>query len=166
MSKNLYYTINFNTNASTAFVGANQQIEKIIANTQNMTYNFGESWKKLLSINQALEGIRNLQSILDATIQPGVALNTSLMDLSAITGLTGKALEGISDAARASAKAFGTDAAQNVESYKLLLSQLSPDIAKNSTALKAMGDHVNVLSKTMGGSTVAATEVLTTAMNQ
>ena len=166
MSKNLNYTINFNTNANTAFVGANQQIEQIIASTQNMTYNFGESWKKLLSVNQALEGIRNLKTILDDAIQPGIALNTSLTDLSAITGLTGKSLDGISEAARASARAFGTDAAQNVESYKLLLSQLSPDIAKNSTALKLMGDHVNILSKTMGGDTVAATEVLTTAMNQ
>ena len=166
MSKNLNYTINFNTNANTAFVGANQQIEQIIASTQNMTYNFGESWKKLLSVNQALEGVRNLKSILDEAIQPGIALNTSLTDLSAITGLTGRALDGVSEAARASARAFGTDAAQNVESYKLLLSQLSPDIAKNSVALKLMGDHVNILSKTMGGNTVAATEVLTTAMNQ
>ena len=166
MSKNLNYTINFNTNANTAFVGANQQIEKIIASAQNMTYNFGESWKKLLSVNQALEGIRNLKTILDEAIQPGIALNTSLMDLSAITGLTGKALDGIGEAARSSARVFGTDAAQNVESYKLLLSQLSPDIAKNNVALKEMGDHVNILSKTMGGDTIAATEVLTTAMNQ
>ena len=166
MSKNLNYTINFNTNANTAFVGANQQIEKIIASTQNMTYNFGESWKKLLSVNQALEGVRNLKTILDEAIQPGIALNTSLMDLSAITGLTGKALDGIGEAARSSARVFGTDAAQNVESYKLLLSQLSPDLAKSADALKLMGDHVNMLSKTMGGNTIAATEVLTTAMNQ
>ena len=120
----------------------------------------------LLSANQFLEGIRNLKSALDGAIQSGISLNTSLTDLSAITGLTGKALDEISDAARASAIAFGTDAAQNVESYKLLLSQLSPDIAKNSVAIKLMGDHVNILSKTMGGNTVAATEVLTTAMNQ
>ncbi len=166
MKNNLHYGINLSTNASAVFVELNHHINQVTAHTQNMTYNFGESWKKLLSINQALEGVQNLRSILDELIQPGIALNTSLTDLSAITGLTGKALEGISDAARASAEAFGTDAAQNVESYKLLLSQLSPDIAKSSTALKAMGDHVNVLSKTMGGSTVAATEVLTTAMNQ
>ncbi len=166
MSKNLNYNINFSTNGAAIFVGLNQHIDQITASTQNMTYNFGESWKKLLSVNQALEGIRNLKSALDEAIQPGIALNTSMADLSAITGLTGKALNEISEAARASAIAFGTDAAQNVESYKLLLSQLSPDIAKNSTALKLMGDNVNTLSKTMGGNTVAATEVLTTAMNQ
>ena len=166
MNKNLDYRINFNTNASAVFVEVNQHINKVTASTQNMTYNFGESWKKLLSFNQAFQGLRDLKSVLDETIQPGAALNSSLADLSAITSLTGKALDEISEAARASAKAFGTDAAQNVESYKLLLSQLSPDIAKSSAALKLMGDHVNILSKTMGGNTLAATEVLTTAMNQ
>lgn len=166
MSKNLNYNINFSTNGAAVFVGLNQHIDQITASTQNMTYNFGESWKKLLSFNQALEGVRNLQSILDTAIQPGIALNTSLTDLAAITGLTGKSLDAVSDAARASARAFGTDASQNVESYKLLLSQLSPDIAKNAVALKEMGNNVNVLSKTMGGNTIAATEVLTTAMNQ
>ncbi|MDB0602640.1 phage tail tape measure protein [Tenacibaculum maritimum] len=39
-------------------------------------------------------------------------------------------------------------------------------MADNDAALSAMGDNVNILSKTMGGDTVAATNVLTTAMNQ
>lgn len=53
-----------------------------------------------------------------------------------------------------------------VESYKLLLSQLSPELTKNTAALDAMGRNVAILSKTMGGDTTAAAEVLTTAMNQ
>ena len=89
-----------------------------------------------------------------------------MADLSAITGLTGQGLKEIEKAARDSAKTFGTDASQNVNSYKLILSQLSPEIAKNSEAMKLMGNNVNILSKTMGGDTVAATEDLTTAMNQ
>lgn len=166
MNNNLHYTVNFSVKPGSIFQTLNEQMNQVTASTQKTTFYFGDLWKKLLSFNQALESVRNLQSALNETIQPGIALNTSLTDLSAITGLTGKSLDAISDAARASAEAFGTDAAQNVESYKLLLSQLSPDIAKNAEALKFMGDHVNTLSKTMGGSTVAATEVLTTAMNQ
>lgn len=162
----LNYNINFSIRPDQVFSKLNQDITQITASTKKMTIGFGDCWKGLLSANQSLEGIRNLKSALEGVIQPGSTLNTSLADLSAITGLTGKALNGISEAARSSARAFGTDAAQNVESYKLLLSQLSPDIAKNSVALKLMGDHVNILSKTMGGDTVAATEVLTTAMNQ
>lgn len=166
MSNILNYGIDFSVRPINIFQTLNQQINQVTANTQNMTNNFGDSWKKLLSANQVFDSIRNLKSLLDDVVQPGIKLNTSLTDLSAITGLTGQSLDGISEAARASARAFGTDAAQNVESYKLLLSQLSPEIANNASALKFMGDHVNTLSKTMGGNTVAATEVLTTAMNQ
>lgn len=47
-------------------------------------------------------------------------------------------------------KAFGIDVAGAVESYKLILGQLSPELAKSPEALKAMGDHVATLSKLMG----------------
>ncbi len=166
MSNILHYGIDFSVRPVNVFNVINQQIGQVTMNTEKMTSRFETAWKRLLAGNQALEGLRNLTFALDGVIQPGIALNTSLTDLSAITGLTGKSLDGIGEAARASAIAFGTNAAQNVESYKLLLSQLSPEIASNTGALKAMGDHVNILSKTMGGNTVAATEVLTTAMNQ
>ena len=69
-------------------------------------------------------------------------------------------------AARDTAKTFGTSAVDNVEAYKMMLSQLSPDIAKNSEAMKLMGENVNILSKQMGGDTIAATDVLNTSLNQ
>ncbi|MBO7287358.1 MAG: hypothetical protein J6U85_03920 [Bacteroidales bacterium] len=49
----------------------------------------------------------------------GVALNSSLADLSAIAGVTGDKLKEIEGYARDTAKTFGTDAASSVESYKL-----------------------------------------------
>ena len=52
------------------------------------------------------------------------------------------------------------------EEPKLLLSQLSPELGNYPTALRAMGDNIATLSKTMGGDATAAAEVLTTAMNQ
>ncbi len=103
---------------------------------------------------------------MDDLIAPGVALNSNMAELSAITGVTGQGLKDIEMAARSTAKTFGTDASDNVESYKLILSQLSPEIAKSSEAMKMMGDNVNILSKQMKGDTVAATNVLTTSMNQ
>ena len=166
MSNILHYGIDFSVKPINIFNVLNQQIGQVTMSTEKMTSRFETAWKRLLAANQALEGLRSLSTALEEASQPGIALNTSLTDLSAITGITGKALDNISEAARASAIAFGTDAPQNVESYKLLVSQLSPEIAKNAIALKEMGNHVNILSKTMGGDTVAATEVLTTAMNQ
>jgi len=124
---------------------------------------FGMSLFALNNINQAFAGLKD--SLMEMAA-PGIELNKNMADLSAITGITGDKLNEIEGYARKSAKVFGGSAAQGIESYKLLLSKLGPEIAKTPAALKAMGESVNTLSKTMGGSTTAATEVLTTAMNQ
>ena len=96
----------------------------------------------------------------------GVTLDSQMHDLSAVAGVTGDGLKQIETFARQSAKAFGTDAAVAVEGYKLLLSQLSPELGKYPEALSAMGDCIQTTSKLMDGDGVAAAQVLTTAMNQ
>lgn len=95
-----------------------------------------------------------------------VDLDSQMHDLSAVAGVTGEGLKTIEGYARSSAKAFGTDAGVAVQGYKLLLSQLSPELGKYPTALKAMGDAIQTTSKLMGNDGTAAAEVLTTAMNQ
>ncbi len=97
---------------------------------------------------------------------PGMAFNSQMKDLQAITGVTNDQLAIIGKGARQNAKDFGIDAAQGVEAYKLILSQLGPQIAKTPEALAAMGRSAAVLSKQMSGDVTAATEVLTTALNQ
>ena len=121
---------------------------------------------KVVAFNQLSQFVEGFSRTVDETLAPGAALNASLADLSAISGETGESLKTIERYARDAAKTFGGSAAQSVESYKLLLSQLSPELAKTPDALKAMGDNLAVLSKTMGGDAKAAAEVLTTAMNQ
>lgn len=111
-------------------------------------------------------GITKMAQSLGDIVQPGIALNTSMTDLQAVTGVTGEGLKQIESYARDTAKAFGIDAAGAVESYKLILGQLSPELAKSPVALKAMGEHVATLSKLMGGDATAAAETLNTAMNQ
>ena len=109
------------------------------------------------------------QSIADGFNQlssAGVTLDSQMHDLSAVAGVTGDGLKQIETFARQSAKAFGTDAAVAVEGYKLLLSQLSPELGKYPEALSAMGDCIQTTSKLMSGDGVAAAQVLTTAMNQ
>jgi TP901 family phage tail tape measure protein len=160
------YNLNFTTNGGSIFATLNTGLNNVQNNVTKTTKVFGDCYKALLSVELASQGIAQLSQMLDSVIAPGISLNTQMADLSAITGLTGQGLKDIEKAARDSAKTFGTDASQNVNSYKLILSQLSPEIAKSSEAMKLMGNNVNILSKTMGGDTVAATEVLTTAMNQ
>lgn len=110
-----------------------------------------------------------VQGIVDGFTQigsSGVALDSQMHDLSAVAGVTGDTLKQIEGFARDSAKAFGTDASVAVEGYKLLLSQLSPELGKYPDVLRAMGDCIQTTSKLMGGDGVAAAQVLTTAMNQ
>ena len=121
---------------------------------------------KIVAFNNLSQFVEGFSRTVQNTLAPGAALNASLADLSAISGETGESLKTIERYARDAAKTFGGSAAQSVESYKLLLSQLSPELAKTPEALKAMGDNIAVLSKTMGGNATAAAEVLTTAMNQ
>ena len=161
---NIIFQISGNANqVMNGVTQASTQLSQSLSKTVNL---FNSISGKLIVFQQASQLIQGFKASLDSAIQPGIQLNTSMQDLSAITGITGKGLKEIEGYARSSAKAFGVDAAGAVESYKLVLSQLSPEIAKTPSALKAMGESISTLSKTMGGNTIAAAEVLTTAMNQ
>ncbi len=160
------YNLHFTSNGDQIFNNIDKGFDSVRKSTQKANKTFGDCFKSLLSFSLALDGIDQLKNSLDNLVKPGIDLNTQMADLSAITGLVDEGLTKIEASARKSAKTFGTDATQNIESYKLILSQLSPEIAKNDKALTAMGNNVNILSKTMGGDTVEATNVLTTAMNQ
>lgn len=165
-TQNVNIVFNVSGNAHNAFNAINNTISEINANVAG-TINIFENWGgQLVVLQQATQLLGALKDGLDNTFAAGIALNSSLADLSAISGETGESLKMIERYARESAKTFGGSAAQSVESYKLLLSQLSPELAKQPAALKAMGDNIAILSKTMGGDTTAAAEVLTTAMNQ
>lgn len=175
MQNILNYILSFTTNAEKVTAS----IDKLNASTVNVekaSIKVGKVFNKTFNnINKKLNSthlasrIQNIGAVADglsSLAKPGLMLTSSLQELSAITGVTGKKLKEIEGYARENAKVFGGDAASSVESYKLVLSQLSPEIAKQPKALEAMGKHISALSKTMGGDTVAATEVLTTAMNQ
>lgn len=116
--------------------------------------------------NNIAQSVGAFTNAVNQAIQPGIALDSSLHDLKAITGATDDQLKMIKESARESAKAFGIDAAQGVESYKILLSKLGPELAQTPQQLKAMGDNVSILSKQLGGNTAGAAEILSTAMNQ
>ena len=126
--------------------------------------------RSLASTLASFSYIKNIaQNVADGFSQlsgAGIKLDSQMHDLSAVAGVTGDGLKQIEGFARQSAKAFGTDASVAVEGYKLLLSQLSPELGKYPEALSAMGDCIQTTSKLMGGDGVAAAQVLTTAMNQ
>lgn len=120
----------------------------------------------LASFSYIKDIAQNVADGFNSLTTAGVSLDRQMHDLSAVAGVTGDGLKQIEGFARQSAKAFGTDASVAVEGYKLLLSQLSPELGKYPEALNAMGDCIQTTSKLMGGDGVAAAQVLTTAMNQ
>ena len=146
-----------------------QQVLASVSNVQKQTSSLVQNIQKQISAIKLDAVINNINRVADGVNSlngPGMALSSSMYDLQAMTGVAGQKLKEIEGYARDSAKTFGGPASQGVESYKLLLGQLSPEIAKVPTALKSMGETVGYTSKLMAGDTTAATEVLTTAMNQ
>lgn len=146
-------------------VGSINKVKQSITGVQSAVKKVNDSLKAL-NFNAMLDQVDRVANGLNAMAGPGLKLSTSMADLSSITGVTGSKLKEIEGYARANAKTFGGSAADGVEAYKLVLSQLNPEIAKTPAALKEMGNTISTLSKTMGGDTVAATDTLTTAMNQ
>lgn len=160
-SQTLSYIIQMNSNFDKVYAsfnkfagGVNTGVDTIQRKLNSVSLN-----AMIQNINSAADGLNSLND-------PGMKLSTNMYDLQAITGVAGDKLKEIEGYARQNAKTFGGDASASAESYKLILSQLSPEIAKMPKALQAMGKEVSVTSKLMGGDTVAATNVLTTAMNQ
>ncbi|MGP2571199.1 phage tail tape measure protein [Ornithobacterium rhinotracheale] len=166
MNNSVSYQINLKVTGEDVVGKITDKVKDMGKAANDATKSFGDCFKVLATFSYVSEGLSILEQGFKNLIAPGVTLNSQMAELSAITGVTGEGLKAIEQAARDTSKTFGTDASANVESYKLVLSQLDPEIAKNAEAMKMMGEHINVLSKQMGGDSVAATNVLTTSMNQ
>ncbi|MXV37674.1 phage tail tape measure protein [Flavobacteriaceae bacterium Ap0902] len=166
MTNSVTYQVNLQVVGDNIIGQVTAEIDKMTRSTEKATKTFGDCFKSLWSFRLVADEINNVKQSFDSLIEPGALLNSNMAELSAITGVTGEGLKAIEQAARDTSKTFGTDASANVEAYKMMLSQLSPEIAQNSEAMKMMGDNANILSKQMGGDTVAATEVLNTSLNQ
>ena len=135
-------TFDYKFNLTGNFSGQIQQMTQA-------TDTFGVAVRKTTSdisgMTKSAGDIANFASRISANLQhlssSYVDLNANMKDLSAIGGVVGDDLKQIEQYARESAKTFGSSATDAVTGYKLLLSQLSPELAKAPEALKAMGDY-------------------------
>ena len=166
MSNVFDYIFNIGGNYTATINGMSTATGDFSAKINGAKNSIGKLTSVLAGIDLVKNAIDGLQQATDAFSASGIALDSNMHDLSAVAGVTGDSLKQIEGFARQSAKTFGTDASVAVEGYKLLLSQLSPELGKYPEALSAMGDCIQTTSKLMGGDGVAAAQVLTTAMNQ
>lgn len=163
---NFNYAFNISGNCNAVVAEISGGVENLQRNLRATTSLWDTFEGKILAFNQLTQYVQNLGQAMSDTLAPGAALESELAELEAIAGVTAEEYATLEKYARSSAKEFGVSAAGAVTSYKLLLSQLSPELTKNSEALNNMGNNVSTLSKMMKGDTTAAAEVLTTAMNQ
>ena len=166
MAEQFDYQFNIGGNFTARMEGMVEQTGRFTAGIEDCNSWIGRLANTLAVWDMASNYVSKFNTTITELTQTGIDLDSQMHDLSAIAGVTGDALGEIEGYARDSAKAFGTDAATAVEGYKLLLSQLSPELGKYPEALRAMGDAIQTTSKLMGNDGTAAAEVLTTAMNQ
>lgn len=115
----------------------------------------------------ATAGIAALGAGLAATFEIGKEFETGLQAVSAVTGVTGSALEDIGDRAQNLAAQFGGSAKEQLEVFQTTLSKIGPQLAQDSGALTTFAENVNVLSKTDSALGAAgAVDALTGAMLQ
>jgi len=153
-------------NSNAALDGINRGLTDAATHTNTLTSAIGKIGGAAFAFNNIKSAVSGIADDFKNAIQPGIDFNDQMKDLQAITGVNDAQLLKISASARENAKAFGIDASGAVESYKLILSKLGPEIANNDVALQNMGKNAAILSKQMGGDVASATVVLTTAMNQ
>ena len=164
--QNFEYNFNVNGNYSSAINNMSRATGDFTAQVSGSLGVIDKLAGSFAKFDLASSGIQKLAGVFNSIGQGAVTLDSQMHDLSAVAGVTGEGLKIIEGYARSSAKVFGTDASVAVQGYKLILSQLSPELGKCPTALKAMGDAIQTTSKLMGNDGTAAAEVLTTAMNQ
>lgn len=151
--------------------GMSKNLKAITDNVQGLTVKLDGAEKAAsrvdaVSLSAIAGSFDALHNRLNEAVQPGIRFQDQMADLEALTGVTGKGLETIGNNARDLTKELGGEAADSLEVYKLLLGQLTPELAKQPKLLNDMARNAILLGKTMGGDTTGAVEVLTTAMNQ
>lgn len=144
------------------------KVKAITDTLVDRTDKLGQCFKRINAIDlQAIsQSAQNLNDRFSNLNQPFISYESGLAEVSAITGVTGAALDNLGKKAKESAEKFGGEATDSLNTYKILLSRLGPDIAKSPEALEKMENNVRLLSKTMKNDAAGAVDALTTSMLQ
>lgn len=124
------------------------------------------------AINIALGPVGLAVAAISGVVAVGVAaaksveeFDTSLKDLSSLTGMTGEDLKDIGDSAVDLSMKFGASATSIVDSFKLIGSQ-APQLLQDKEGLEGVAEAAMVLAKAGGIEVQDAAKGITTVMNQ
>jgi len=99
-------------------------------------------------VGAATAAVGLLTAGLAATFTIGKEFETGLQSVSAVTGVTGAALEDIGNRAQAAAAKYGGSASDQLGVFQTALSKIGPQLAQDADSLSSFSDSVNTLSKT------------------
>jgi TP901 family phage tail tape measure protein len=118
-----------------------------------------------LGANVATLGLQKLSSMMLDSIETFKQFQNSLKNLSALTGLQGKDLSFLGEAAQLTSMKTGLAAKDIVEAYKLIASA-KPELLSNKEGLAAITQEAIALSRASGLDLPEASKRLTDALNQ
>lgn len=166
MANFLNFLINLiakDTNVHATFTKVQQQVNITGDAVNSFNKNISNSFNKLKSIDLGarLDLLERSGRAMQSLAAPGVAFEQGMADLSAITGITGKNLDFLGDQARKAGRQSGLGAAQAVNAYKVLASQIEVSKigmdglntlqAKTITLAKASGMDIESAALSLSG---------------
>lgn len=161
MSNSTTYQINLQGNAIEILMQMQGQFNTLNKNVEKVSTSL-----KSVNMQNLKQGLMDLSAPIQEAFKGVEAFDQKLHELNSVVDISTEAQKQIKQSAIDTSKAFGGSASDTIETYKVLLSKLSPEIAKNPEALRAMGDNVAYATKLMGGDGAGAVSLLTSAMNQ
>ncbi|HMB77194.1 MAG TPA: phage tail tape measure protein, partial [Kiloniellaceae bacterium] len=106
-----------------------------------------------------------IQSIPAGVLRLGTQVESSLAELSAITGIAGKDLERLGQTAVSESMRTGVAAADQIEAFKLLASNIDIATAGGVAGLEKLGQQVILLKQAAGVDLAQATDIVAGAIN-
>ncbi len=111
-------------------------------------------------------GLENVKEFFNESIEAAQRFESGLAEVSAITGVSGSALDEMGESARQLALRFGGEATDQLNSFKGILSKLGPQIAEQPAALDSMTNSINILAKAGGIDATSSMEALANTLLQ
>lgn len=114
----------------------------------------------------AVGGLAVAGVALKKVVDIGGAFQDQVADMRSIIGATAEEADQLGKRARQLGKDWGIEATQGVETFKLTISALGPEVAKDQDALQSMGNTILQFAKAGGVDGATATDALTVTLSQ
>lgn len=158
--------INATDGASSVLSNIQQKITSMGTNASSALAGAGQ---RMATFGMATMGVQQITGALATVGDAFTNYESDLAAVSAVTGLAGKELDNIGNAARGLAKDFGGSASDQLKSFQGVLSKFGADqfkSAEGAKSLELISRNINTLSAASGDSAAQSMDVLANAMLQ